>query len=270
MCQQWNHSGQSFYNLIKGEVFLKRFLSVGLIFLMLVLAACNGTSEAPASSSSSSSEDENRIPVKLIKHVDGDTTKFKVEGKKETVRYLLIDTPETVHPKNEVEPLGPEASDFVKKMLTQADRIELELDVSERDKYGRLLAYVYADGKSVQEELLKNGLARVAYVYQPNVKYVDRYREIQDAARKKEAGIWQYENYATDKGFDADAVDMNQEKKSATDKEKFVASKNSDVYHKMDCSDVPKIKPENRIFFETEEEAKNSGRERSRTPGCWD
>ncbi|MDN4594682.1 thermonuclease family protein [Polycladomyces subterraneus] len=60
--------------------------------------------------------------------------------------------------------MGSEASAFTKNLLTHAKHITLEFDVEKRDKYGRMLAYVYADGKSVQEELLKQGLARVGYI----------------------------------------------------------------------------------------------------------
>ncbi|WP_054670721.1 thermonuclease family protein [Calditerricola satsumensis] len=104
--------------------------------------------------------------VQFVEHVDGDTSKFRIDGKVETVRYLLIDTPETKHPELGEQPLGKEASEFTRKMLENANRITLEYDVEKRDKYGRVLAYVYADGKNVQEALLKKGLARVGYIYE--------------------------------------------------------------------------------------------------------
>jgi len=98
-------------------------------------------------------------------------------------------TPETKHPQRGVEPCGPEASAFTAKMLPAGTTVKLELDVRERDQYGRILAYVYKDGKSVQEALLAEGLARVA-VYPPNVKYVDEYREIEAKAKEQKKGIW--------------------------------------------------------------------------------
>src|SRR5690606_7995797 len=67
------------------------------------------------------------------------------------------------------------------------------------------LAYVYVDGVSVQEKLLEEGLARVAYVYPPNTRHLDPYEKAQEKAKKKELGIWSIENYATDRGFDSEA-----------------------------------------------------------------
>lgn len=91
---------------------------------------------------------------------------------------LLIDTPETVHPTKPVQPFGVEASNFTKEKLTGKD-VQLEMDVGERDKYGRVLAYVYIDNTMINEQLLEKGLARVAYVNEPNTKYVDEFYEIQ-------------------------------------------------------------------------------------------
>lgn len=110
-----------------------------------------------------------------MEHVDGDTSKFRIDGKVETVRYLLIDTPETNHPELGEQPLGKEASEFTRKMLENANRITLEYDVEKRDKYGRVLAYVYADGKNVQEALLERGLARVGYIYESR-RHLDEFR----------------------------------------------------------------------------------------------
>jgi micrococcal nuclease len=127
--------------------------------------------------------------------VDGDTIKVLINGEEETIRLLLIDTPETVHPNKPIQPFGPEASAFVKQLLSEK-RVLLELGISERDKYGRLLAYVYtAEGEMVNKLLLKNGLARVAYIYPPNTKYIDEFKEIQNQARKDNIGIWSIETY---------------------------------------------------------------------------
>ncbi|KZE69415.1 nuclease [Fictibacillus phosphorivorans] len=141
-----------------------------------------------------------RIAVQVIDVVDGDTLKVQVGDKTETVRLLLIDTPESVHPSKPVQPFSKEASKFTKELLSNA-KVELELGIGERDKYGRLLAYVYADGKSVQESLLEKGLARVAYVFEPNTKYVDEYQNIQKQAQKKSIGIWSIENYVQEDGY---------------------------------------------------------------------
>ncbi|MNO80025.1 Endonuclease YncB precursor [compost metagenome] len=148
-------------------------------------------------------EEDNRrlLEAKVTRVVDGDTMKLTIDGKKETVRLLLVDTPESVNPDiPEPQPFAIEASNFAKKMLTNKD-VQIELDVSERDKYGRLLGYLYIDGKMFNEILLEQGYARVAYVFAPNTKYVDPFRAIQDEAREKGIGIWSIENYAQEYGF---------------------------------------------------------------------
>lgn len=150
-----------------------------------------------------------RIQAKVITPIDGDTIKVQLNGKEETIRLLLIDTPETHHPKLGEQPYGKEASNFTKS-LVEGKTVELEQDVNNGpDKYGRLLYYVYVDGKSIQEQLLQKGLARVAYIYVPNVKYVDKYREIQGKAQKAGVGIWSVENYAKEDGFHPEVVKKN-------------------------------------------------------------
>lgn len=120
--------------------------------------------------------------------------KVDINGKTETVRLLLVDTPESVHPDiPDPQPFAIEASDFAKEVLSHQE-VELEIDVSERDKYGRLLCYLYIDGQMFNETLLEKGYARVAYVYPPNTKYVDQFREIQDEARDQGVGIWSIED----------------------------------------------------------------------------
>ncbi|MCM3237475.1 thermonuclease family protein [Heyndrickxia oleronia] len=154
-----------------------------------------------ATTSSDTTIDYGKLDATVINVIDGDTVKVNVRGTEETIRLLLVDTPETVHPTKPVQPFGKEASDFSKSIMPAGKAIKVELDVSERDKYGRLLAYVYVGGKMVNETLLEKGLARVAYVYAPNTRYVDKFREIQSMAQKQAIGIWSIENYVQEDGF---------------------------------------------------------------------
>ncbi|MGN5650728.1 thermonuclease family protein [Bacillus sp. Brlt_9] len=140
-----------------------------------------------------------KIDAVVVDVIDGDTIKVSLGKKIEKVRFLLVDTPETRHPKKGVQPFGPEASDFTKKHIKIGDTVQLEKDVSERDKFGRLLAYVYVNGEMINEMLLKEGLARVAYVYVPNTRYIDKFKELQDKSRQKKLGIWSIENYEDSK-----------------------------------------------------------------------
>lgn len=147
--------------------------------------------------------DKNLIAAEITRVVDGDTMKVILRdgnSSEETIRLLLIDTPETVHPDKEVQPFGPEASAYAKRLLEHQD-VQLEIDVSERDKYGRLLVYLWIDDQMFNEMLLEEGLARVAYVIPPNIKYVDQFRDIQQKSQKSAKGIWSIENYALEDGF---------------------------------------------------------------------
>jgi micrococcal nuclease len=137
----------------------------------------------------------------VVDVVDGDTIKVNLDGKEETVRLLLIDTPESVKPNTPVQPFGKEASDFMKKTLIKSNVVQIEKGNPERDKYGRLLAYVWFDGENINKKLISKGYARVAYVYPPNTKYLEEFRQEEKKAKEKKIGIWSIENYVREDGF---------------------------------------------------------------------
>lgn len=156
------------------------------------------------------------VDVTLDRAVDGDTIKVTYNGNVDTVRYLLVDTPETKKPNSCVQPYGEDASKRNEE-LVNSGKLQLEFDKGDRrDKYGRLLAYVYVDGKSVQETLLKEGLARVAYVYEPNTKYIDQFREDEQEAKSEKLSIWSKNGFVTDRGFNGCVKEKNTAVKKAT------------------------------------------------------
>ncbi|WP_340013376.1 thermonuclease family protein [Paenibacillus sp. FSL K6-1318] len=126
-----------------------------------------------------------RIPVNFIEGTDGDTFKVLLDGKEEKVRLLLVDTPENVKQGTPVQPFAKEASNFTLAQLKKGN-LTLELDVSERDKYGRLLVYAWVGDKMLNELLLEKDYARVAYIYPPNVKHVDQFEKIQVKAQNQD------------------------------------------------------------------------------------
>ena len=128
------------------------------------------------------------VAAQVTRVVDGDTIKVLIDGVEYRVRYIGIDTPEINHPTLGVEPFGPEASQ-ANSELVEGKTVWLEKDVSETDRYGRLLRYVYVDDVMVNEVLLRRGLARVA-TFPPDVKYVDRFLDIQRAAQEADLGMW--------------------------------------------------------------------------------
>lgn len=121
--------------------------------------------------------------------VDGDTIVVNINGVDEKVRLIGIDTPESVHPDSTLNSeLGKIASEFTTKLLS-GKSVTLEMDVQERDKYGRILAYVYLDGVMVNKTLLSAGMAQVS-TYPPNVKYVEDFKALEKIARDGNVGLW--------------------------------------------------------------------------------
>ncbi|TYV00762.1 thermonuclease family protein [Listeria monocytogenes] len=146
---------------------------------------------------------EEKVPVELDHVVDGDTISVKFEGetKAKTVRLLLVDTPESIKPNTPVQPFAKEASNYMKKLVADS-KLTLEYDSGgDTDKYGRVLAYVYADGKSINEEMLREGFARVAYVYEPNTRYLNKFKKVEASAKEKKKNIWSKQGYVESDGF---------------------------------------------------------------------
>jgi len=196
------------------------------------------------------------IKAKVTKAVDGDTVYVKLEsGKEEKVRFIGVDTPEST---TKVEPYGKEATAYTKSKLL-GKNVWLELDVQERDKYGRLLAYVWLSPptKESDEEirtkmfnavLLLEGYAQVMTV-PPNVKYAEYFREYQLEAREKNAGLWGLEA-KEEKPASSQAVSVS-----------YIGNKNSKKFHLPDCQWAEKIAPGNRVYFKSRDEAIKAGYE---------
>ncbi|EOP48990.1 hypothetical protein IKQ_05364 [Bacillus cereus VDM053] len=131
------------------------------------------------------------IKATILEHIDGDTLRVKLaNGKVEVVRFLCIDTPEVHHPRLGIQPFGLEGAAFTAKYAPVGKEVELEMDVGERDKFTRLVVYVWVEGQLLNRMLVERGLARVAYTYQPNTKYVDYLEKTKKKAQKDKRGIW--------------------------------------------------------------------------------
>ncbi|MCK5512993.1 MAG: thermonuclease family protein [Deltaproteobacteria bacterium] len=148
--------------LIIGEIILLTFLT------LLLSISCS-----------------NSQTLKCTRVVDGDTI---VLNTGERVRLIGVDTPETKHPRKPVEYYGKEASAFTKKMV-EGKEVRLEYDQQKRDKYDRLLAYVYLkDGTFLNAEIVKQGYGH-AYTRFP-FKYLEQFRQYEKEAREAKRGLW--------------------------------------------------------------------------------
>jgi micrococcal nuclease len=120
--------------------------------------------------------------------VDGDTIEVRLGGLEEDVRYIGVDTPETVKPGAPVQCFGPQASRF-NHALVERRRVRLVFGVERRDVYGRLLAYVYLGERFVNAELVRRGLARTLTI-PPNDRFAAQLKGLELAAARAGRGLW--------------------------------------------------------------------------------
>ena len=123
--------------------------------------------------------------------VDGDTARLILNKKEIKVRFLAIDTPESVHPTIGEEEYGKEASEYTCNKLKKAKKISIEYDPGsdKTDKYDRHLVWIYVDGSLLQKELIKKGYAEVAYLY-GDYLYTEELKKEQEKAKSNKIGIW--------------------------------------------------------------------------------
>lgn len=153
--------------------FLKQYQKYLCFFLLIISAGCAPVSEG------------GRYYAAVDWVADGDTIKL-VNG--EFVRYIGIDTPEMHYPKGPAEYLAKEAKEFNEKLVANKV-VRLQFDAQRRDRYKRLLAYVYVDDTLVNARLLEEGYARI-FTFPPNIKYADEFLKLQNKAREEKRGLW--------------------------------------------------------------------------------
>lgn len=175
----------------------KNGAAIGVIIILLIIVASGSTSRPatqPAKTGANPTPTQSQqitpvstggVFVKVTNVVDGDTIKIETG---ETVRYIGIDTPEMVHPSKPLQCYGKEASDK-NTALVEGKIVELEKDVSQTDKYGRLLRYIWLDGILVNEVLVREGYA-FSSTYPPDVKYQERFIAAQKLAQEEQKGLW--------------------------------------------------------------------------------
>lgn len=179
--------------------------------------------------------------VLVTEVIDGDTIHVGRGWRFTKVRLIGVDTPETVHPEKPVEFFGPEASEFTKRQL-DGKKVRLELEPSNQyDDYGRLLAYVLLlDGTYFNAELIKQGYARVI-APSPFHRY-EEFRSYEREARVKGLGLWAGKDICKE----------------------IIGNRRSKIYRLPGDAGCGRIKEENRVYFDTEEEAIKAGYRRAK------
>lgn len=199
-------------------------------------------------------DDESNTPGTLVtKVIDGDT--IEIEGG-QRVRYIGVDTPETVHPDIKTECLGAAAS-AKNKELVEGKHVHLEKDVSETDKYGRLLRYVYINNLFVNDYMVREGFAN-ASSYPPDIKYQDQFTSAEVEARENNRGLWGSCTQSPDAKTGRDGCDVKGN--ISTNGEKIYHMPGQKYYDKTVVDESRGEK-----YFCSEEEAQNSGFRKSKT-----
>ncbi len=163
----------------------RRLLALLLVAVVVVVAARARSGDGGGGGSAGGDGQ-----ASVVRVVDGDTVRVSISGREETVRLIGIDTPETVDPRSPVECFGREASERTKALLPEGAGVRLVADVEARDRYDRLLAYVYRDdGTFVNLTLVEDGYASVA-TYPPNVAHTSDFTAAAARARDEGRGLW--------------------------------------------------------------------------------
>ena len=126
----------------------------------------------------------------VVRVVDGDTVRVRIGDTTRTVRYIGVDTPESVKPNEPVQCFGKQASAFNSRLVT-GRRVRLEYGRERLDRYGRLLAYVYISGqrRSVNAAIVAAGYGRVLAIA-PNTAHLRAYLRLERRARSRRLGLW--------------------------------------------------------------------------------
>lgn len=182
--------------------------------------------------------------------VDGDTIHVGRGWRRATVRFIGVDTPETVHPDKPVQYYGPEATEFTRKSL-EGRWVRLEFEPGDRiDAYARLLAYVVLeDGTLFNRELVRLGYARAYTRFR--FRYGEDFRQAQRAAQEGCLGLWA-RSLCADRGAPARVGGQ------------IIGNRHSKVYHLPGQETYGSVAERNRVYFDTEDEAVQAGYRRAK------
>ena len=128
------------------------------------------------------------VSARVARVVDGDTIEIELDGDREDLRLIGIDTPETVKPGTPVQCYGPQASTFTHRLL-EGRTVRVVFGVERRDVYGRLLGYVSLGGRMVNAMLVRRGLARTLTI-PPNDRFAPLFRRLAIQAARAGRGLW--------------------------------------------------------------------------------
>lgn len=192
-----------------------------------------------ALSAESQTAPDNGSEYSVIRVIDGDTIVMEKLGK---VRYIGINTPEIKHDDQPGQPYGIEAQAANRKLVL-GKKVKLLYDIQRRDKYGRLLAYVYVGKIFVNAWLVEMGYAQVMTV-PPNVKYQNRFTKLQREARSHYRGLWEEPPVQSQGNMAIQA---------------YWGNMKTHRFHYPWCKEAKKVNTDNLKFFQGRQDAIDSG-----------
>ena len=225
------------------------------ILLAIYLSSCE---EIPNENQSRTIEkDQAYEKAKVLYAADGDTIWVDIGGKKEKIRFVGINTPELARDGNPAEFMAEEAKNFTSNTLRDKE-IYLEKDITDRDKYDRMLRYIWLEKpvanptkEDIEEKTLNGILVKEGYAYsnyyKPDIKYQKHLDNIEKSAQDKGLGIW------------SDPTNPIISKEDLGENYLIKGNKNSKVYHLPEWDSYDTVKEKNAVYFETEKEAKDAG-----------
>lgn len=196
----------------------------------------------------------------FVRAVDGDTIKVLIEDEKYTIRMIGINTPESVHPdETKNNEYGVMASDFTKKMFKENQTIYLEKDVSNTDKYDRLLRYVWLsptenldDENEIETKMynaicVKEGFAN-SVRYGKDTKHADIFDKLEKSAYENKRGLW---------GIEGNTLEPKETKEETPTETTYIGNVNSKKFHRPSCKGLPA--KENQVYFSSRDDAVKGG-----------
>ena len=225
------------------------------ILLAISLSSCE---EIPNKNQSRTIEkDQAYEKAKVLYAADGDTIWVDIDGKEEKIRFVGINTPELARDEKPAEFMAEEAKNFTSNTLRDKE-IYLEKDIIDRDKYDRMLRYIWLEKpvanpakEDIEEKTLNGILVKEGYAYsnyyKPDIKYQKHLDNIEKSAQDKGLGIW------------SDPTNPIISKEDLGENYLIKGNKNSKLYHLPEWDSYDTVKEKNAVYFETEKEAKDAG-----------
>ncbi len=165
--------------------------ALGVLLLIVALVALLVTesgNESATPSGPGGDDGSGSVRARVVRVIDGDTIEVSIDGEREDVRYIGMDTPETVKPGTPVQCFGPRAS-AANHRLVDGRTVQLVFDRERRDVYGRLLAYVFVGERMVNASLVRGGYARTLTIA-PNTAHEGLFARLAERAGRAGRGLW--------------------------------------------------------------------------------